>query len=287
MKQELIEKRGEQSCPLCRDSLGEVALTLTCAACHTAVHRSCAEELSEGRCSTLGCGRPFFPPAELAPNKAGQPAPYWTPLRIALVAGSSGIAMGAVTGSALLALVGVLSLLVVGRLLSLHLHEVCGADEALILLGRQQVDPVSGATRGYRILLADHPHAPQEAFRIPVLETVTRLTLAPLEVRVQAQGVLFRGGDRAEVSGAARVAVSRDLALLSNAIERFVGQHASQIKAVAANTLEGHLRAACAGALPGELASIEREVRREALGDLNRLGLELQSLTLKPLEKLA
>lgn len=51
---ELQQRSPSETCPLCREVLGEDSLVTTCEACGTAVHAQCDQEFRSG-CPTIGC----------------------------------------------------------------------------------------------------------------------------------------------------------------------------------------------------------------------------------------
>ena len=106
--------------------------------------------------------------------------------------------------------------------------------------------------------------------------------LRPVDVPVLVTSVFFKGGERLDVHARATVCVSLTPEVLENAVERFLGEGSREIVEVAANTLERHLRSACARAAPEKLAAtVGAAVRAEAPHYLRKLGLELRSFVVQ------
>ncbi|MGE0713663.1 MAG: hypothetical protein AB7N76_29610 [Planctomycetota bacterium] len=145
---------------------------------------------------------------------------------------------------------------------------VVGApNEVVVLTGRGRLRP-DGSLTGYRELVAGG-----RALRLPVVESVGRLSLQAFPLRVRVRDAFAKGGARRHLELSAVVAVSSDPEVVPRAIERFLGQDRRDIEQVAAATLEAHARAACAADEDVDRASLE--VERGALPDLRALGLEL------------
>ncbi|MCO4747284.1 MAG: flotillin family protein [Proteobacteria bacterium] len=148
-------------------------------------------------------------------------------------------------------------------------------NEVLIFSGRQQTLP-DGSLIGYR-----HTHGGW-TFRIPIFETVERMDLRTIPIEIQVNNAYSKGGIPLGVHAIAFVKVSSDPRQLPNAIERFLGRDPAEIRQVAKETLEGHLRGVLARMTPEEVnedrLKFAEELVTEAGEDLERLGLVLDTL---------
>lgn len=175
------------------------------------------------------------------------------------------LCLGLALGLVLVALVFVARLfLYVGR-----------PNELLIFAGRE-ARLRDGSVVGYRVV---HGGA---AFRVPLLETVDRMSLSEIPIEIAVTNAYSRGGIPLVVHAIANVKVSSDPRFYNNAIERFLGRDPSEIKRVAKETLEGHLRGIVARLTPEEVNQdrlrFADELVTEAGDDFERLGLTLDTL---------
>ncbi len=142
---------------------------------------------------------------------------------------------------------------------------------ALVFTGRRRPDG-----RGYRVVTAGR------ALKMPFLEQVTELTLAPLPLELNLR-LHSKDGQQVSVGARGRVRISKQPAQIHHAIERFLGSDTDQIVRVAGEVLEGHLRQVVvtreASAVRSDLAGTLQQLRAAAEEDLAKLGLELDSLT--------
>jgi flotillin len=149
-------------------------------------------------------------------------------------------------------------------------------NEVLIFSGRQRT-LADGSSIGYRELIGGG-----RAFRIPILEKVDRMDLSTLPVDIQVQNAYSKGGIPLRVHAVANVKVSPNPGLIKNAIERFMGQNISEIRRVAKETLEGHLRGVLATLTPEEVnedrLKFATALLTEAEEDFEKLGLALDTL---------
>ncbi len=175
------------------------------------------------------------------------------------------LCLGLTLGLALVAL------LFVGRL---FLY-VGRPNELLIFAGRQQ-QLRDGSVVGYRVI---HGGA---AFRVPMLETVDRMSLSEIPIELTVTNAYSRSGIPLVVHAIANVKVSSDPRFFNNAIERFLGRDPSEIRRVAKETLEGHVRGILARLTPEEVnedrLKFADEMVAEAGDDFERLGLTLDTL---------
>lgn len=155
---------------------------------------------------------------------------------------------------------------------------VCRPSEVLIFSGRQRV-LADGTKVGYRVVHGG------TAFRWPVLEKVDRMDLTTMPIDVQIVNAYSKGGIPLAVHAIANVKVSSEPATLGNAIERFLGNDPEEIRRVAKETLEGHLRGVLARMTPEEVnedrLKFADELVHEADEDFDRLGLQLDTLKIQ------
>jgi flotillin len=165
--------------------------------------------------------------------------------------------------------------ILVGVVVAKQFVYVSRPNEVLIFSGRQQQLP-DGSMIGYR-----HTHGGW-TFRIPVLETVERMDLRTIPIEIQCANAYSRGGIPLAVHAIAFVKVSSDPRRLPNAIERFLGRDPREIRQVAKETLEGHVRGVLARMTPEEVnedrLKFAEELVEEAGEDFERLGLVLDTL---------
>jgi flotillin len=177
--------------------------------------------------------------------------------------GGAGLAVGAVF------LIAVLKqFLMIGR-----------PNELLVFSGRQR-QLADGSSIGYREVTGGG-----RAFRIPVLEKVDRMELSTLPVDIRITNAYSKGGIPLTVHAVANVKVSTDPVVMKNAIERFMGHDRSEIRRVAKETLEGHLRGVLATLTPEEVnedrLKFAGALLEEAEVDFDRLGLQLDTLKIQ------
>jgi len=148
-------------------------------------------------------------------------------------------------------------------------------NEILIFSGRSH-KLADGQEIGYRVLHAGW------AWRIPLLEKVDRMPLVTLPIELQIQNAYSKGGIPLSLHAIANVKVSSDPNRRNNAIERFLGRDVEEIRQVAKESLEGHLRGIVARMTPEEVnedrLKFAEELLEEAGDDLHQLGLTLDTL---------
>jgi flotillin len=155
-----------------------------------------------------------------------------------------------------------------------NLH-ICPPNEILIFSGRKRRLP-DGTEVGYRIIKGGR------GFKIPIVETVHRMSLATIPIEIEIKGALSSGIIPLNVQGMANIKVAgTEEAGLSNAVERFLGKTPDHISQVAREVLEGNLRGVLATLSPEEANNKRLEfanrVIKEARDDLQKLGLVLDT----------
>ncbi len=148
-------------------------------------------------------------------------------------------------------------------------------NELLIFSGRQY-QLTDGSSVGYRVVHGGF------AWRIPILEKVDRMELGAIPIELNVGNAYSKGGIPLALHAIANVKVSSDPRNYNNAIERFLGRDPDEIRQVAKETLEGHLRGIIARMTPEEVnedrLKFAEELVDEAGEDFNKLGLTLDTL---------
>jgi len=157
-----------------------------------------------------------------------------------------------------------------------------GPNEVLIISGRKRrlVDP-DGATRevGFRVVKGGG------RFVLPVLEKVDVLSLELLTIDVQTPEVYTSKGVPVKVDGVAQIKVKGDDISIGTAAEQFLSKTTEDVKNIAMQTMEGHLRAIL-GTLTVEEIYQNRDafaskVQEVAAGDMANMGLQIVSFTIR------
>ncbi len=152
-----------------------------------------------------------------------------------------------------------------------------GPDEALIVSGRKK-KLSSGQVVGFRIVKGG------ATFVWPVLEIskIISLRIMPLDVNSSAytsQGV------QVTVDGIAQIKIDSNQEAIATAAEQFLSLKEDEIRRIATQTLEGHLRS-IVGSLTVEEINQNRDafaqkVQELAAGDLANMGLKIISFTIR------
>jgi flotillin len=159
-----------------------------------------------------------------------------------------------------------------------NLLYICPPDEVLIFSGGSYKRS-DGSQTGFRVLFGGR------RLRIPIVETVDRMSLNTMEVPITVRNAYSRGGIPLNVDAVANVKVSSEEAVIDNAIERFLGRDVDEIRRVAKETLEGHLRGVLASLTPEEVnedrLKFAAELYDESEEDLRKLGIHLDTLKIQ------
>jgi flotillin len=162
-------------------------------------------------------------------------------------------------------------------------YKKVGPNQVLVISGRGQAvrDPATGVTtrRSYRMVRGGG------TFVWPVLERVDEISLEIMTIDVMTTKVYTKVGVPVNVDGVAQVKVRGDDVSISTAAEQFLSKSVDEIKNVALQTLEGHLRAIL-GTLTVEEIYRDRDafaqrVQEVAAGDLQNMGLGIVSFTIR------
>jgi flotillin len=157
-----------------------------------------------------------------------------------------------------------------------------GPNEVLVVSGRQykQADPDGAVlTRGFRIVKGGG------TFVLPVVEKIDVLSLELLTIDVQTPEVYTSKGVPVKVDGVAQIKVKGDDISIATAAEQFLSKSTDEIKNVAMQTMEGHLRAIL-GTMTVEDIYQNRDafaakVQEVAAGDMANMGLGIVSFTIR------
>ncbi len=165
-------------------------------------------------------------------------------------------------------------------------YQKVGPNEALIISGRGQtrVDPATGARErlGYRIVKGGG------TIVWPVVERAERLSLEVMTLEVETPRVYSSQGVAITVDGIAQVKVKSDEISIATAAEQFLSKNTDEIKQVALQTLEGHLRG-IVGTLTVEEIYKDRDrfaqrVQEVSAGDMANMGVGIVSFTIKDIK---
>jgi flotillin len=152
---------------------------------------------------------------------------------------------------------------------------LCKPNEIVIISGRQRKG-MDGQKVGYRVIRGGR------GFKMPLVETVSRLSLNTRTIKVNLGKVLCAGMIPVEIEGRANIKLAGRIEEgMENAIERFLGKSEDNIDKTAQQVIEGNLRGLLASYSPEEANTKRIEVMRETLikarEELKNLGLVLDS----------
>ncbi len=157
-----------------------------------------------------------------------------------------------------------------------------GPNQVLVISGPPHASPSRTATvvsRGFRIVKGGG------TFVLPVMEKVDILSLELLTIDVQTPEVYTSKGVPVRVDGVAQIKVKGDDISIATAAEQFLSKPTDDIKNIATQTLEGHLRAIL-GTMTVEDIYQNRDafaskVQEVAAGDMANMGLAIVSFTIR------
>src|SRR6266480_945526 len=160
-----------------------------------------------------------------------------------------------------------------------------GPNQVLVVSGRKHIyrDPDGTVqSRGFRIVKGGG------TFVIPVVEKVDLLSLELLTIDVQTPDVYTSKGVPVRVDGVAQIKVKGDDISIATAAEQFLSKQTDEIKNIAMQTLEGHLRAIL-GTMTVEDIYQNRDafaskVQEVAAGDMANMGLSIVSFTIRDIK---
>src|SRR5213082_1924885 len=187
------------------------------------------------------------------------------------------------TGGMILIAIVVIALVVfIGIAVILSRYTKVGPNEVLVVSGRKHKyeDPDgTERVRGFRIVKGGG------TFVYPVVEKVDILSLELLTIDVQTPEVYTSKGVPVKVDGVAQIKVKGDDISISTSAEQFLSKGTEDIKNIAMQTLEGHLRAIL-GTMTVEDIYQNRDafaskVQEVAAGDMANMGLGIVSFTIR------
>jgi flotillin len=146
------------------------------------------------------------------------------------------------------------------------------ADEAMIVTGALTRD-------GMKIVKAGG------TFVWPVVQSSSFLSLQVQTLDIHTPEVYTMHGVPVMVDGVAQIKIRGDQESIATAAEQFLGKPEEELKGIATQTMEGHLRAIL-GTMTVENVYRNREefarnVQEVAASDLNKMGLQIVSFTIR------
>jgi flotillin len=161
-------------------------------------------------------------------------------------------------------------------------YKKVGPNQVMIISGRKyKIKTPDGRTDevGFRIRRGGG------AFILPLVEKIDLLSLEIMTLDITTPEVYTRPGVPIIVDGVAQVKVGGDEQSIRTAAEQFLGKTPEQIKDIAMQTVEGHLRA-IVGTMTIEDIYRNRDqfassVQEVAVSDLANMGIQIVSFTLK------
>jgi flotillin len=172
----------------------------------------------------------------------------------------------------ILALGGVLLVVIVQLAIWARNYRRAGPNQVLIISGRQQRLP-NGQTRGFRIVKGGG------SFVVPLLERADTLSLEVLSVDWRVANVRLAQGSPAGVNCALQVKIGSDDQAIVAAAEHFLSKEPGEIKKIAGQIVEKHLRTVLGTLSPAELEQQREQcaakVQAAAAPDLARMGLAI------------
>ncbi|MBK7327781.1 MAG: flotillin family protein [Dehalococcoidia bacterium] len=123
------------------------------------------------------------------------------------------------------------------------------------------------------------------SIRVPIIERVDYMTLAPFETTLPIKGAYSKEGVQVNVDAVALVRFDSEDAAIRTAAERFLNADRDQLHATVQEILSGHLRSICAKMTVEEINSsreaLVSAVTNEAGSDFAGLGMNLDVLTIQ------
>jgi flotillin len=157
-----------------------------------------------------------------------------------------------------------------------------GPNQVLVISGiKRKMVEADGSTRevGFRIVKGGG------RFVWPIFEKVDILSLELLTIDVQTPEVYTSKGVPVKVDGVAQIKVKGDDISIATAAEQFLSKGVDDIKNIAMQTLEGHLRAILGTMTVEEIYqnrdAFASKVQEVAAGDMANMGLTIVSFTIR------
>jgi len=181
-------------------------------------------------------------------------------------------------GMAVLAALVVAVVLVLLFILIMSRYTKVGPNQVLVVSGRKH-RLEDGSVVGFRIVKGGG------TFVWPVLEKVDVLSLELLTIDVQTPEVYTSKGVPVKVDGVSQIKVKGDDVSIRTAAEQFLGKSQDEIRNIATQTLEGHLRAILGTMTVEEIYqnrdAFASKVQEVAAGDMANMGLGIVSFTIR------
>ncbi|HEY1790726.1 MAG TPA: SPFH domain-containing protein, partial [Verrucomicrobiae bacterium] len=153
-----------------------------------------------------------------------------------------------------------------------------GPNQVLIVSGIKR-KAEDGTTVGFR------PVKGGGTFVLPIFEKIDILSLELLTIDVQTPEVYTSKGVPVKVDGVAQIKVKGDDVSIRTAAEQFLGKATDEIRNIATQTLEGHLRAILGTMTVEEIYqnrdAFASKVQEVAAGDMANMGLSIVSFTIR------
>jgi len=180
--------------------------------------------------------------------------------------------LGVIGGIVLIVVVMTLVIMVFSR------YTKVGPNQVLIVSGRKH-RLEDGTDVGFRIVKGGG------TFVMPVFEKVDILSLELLTIDVQTPEVYTSKGVPVKVDGVAQIKVKGDDVSIRTSAEQFLGKATDEIRNIATQTLEGHLRAILGTMTVEEIYqnrdAFASKVQEVAAGDMANMGLGIVSFTIR------
>jgi flotillin len=185
-------------------------------------------------------------------------------------------------GTIIIAAVGIVIVVFLIAAIWASRYTKVGPNQVIVVSGwkRKYVEPDGTVgTRGFRIVKGGG------TFVIPVIEKVDVLSLELLTIDVQTPEVYTSKGVPVKVDGVAQIKIKGDDISIATAAEQVLSKSIDDIKNVATQTLEGHLRAIL-GTMTVEDIYQNRDqfaskVQEVAAGDMANMGMGIVSFTIR------
>ncbi|HTV40386.1 MAG TPA: SPFH domain-containing protein [Candidatus Sulfotelmatobacter sp.] len=153
-----------------------------------------------------------------------------------------------------------------------------GPNQVLVVSGIKH-KAEDGTRVGYRIVKGGG------TFVWPIFEKVDVLSLELLTIDVQTPEVYTSKGVPVKVDGVAQIKVKGDDISIRTAAEQFLGKATDEVRNIATQTLEGHLRAILGTMTVEEIYqnrdAFASKVQEVAAGDTANMGLTIVSFTIR------
>ena len=152
-----------------------------------------------------------------------------------------------------------------------------GPDEALIVSGRKK-KLANGQVVGFRIVRGG------ATFVWPILEISKTISIRIMPLDVNSSAYTSQGV-QVTVDGIAQVKIDSSQEAIATAAEQFLSHKEEEIKRIATQTLEGHLRSIVGNLTVEEINqnrdAFAQKVQELAAGDLANMGLKIISFTIR------